>query len=165
MAPVMDIVINRKLVSVPILPIATVLILVVSAATTLRVGRIQPDEIGVFVNNMSGDVTVKIQPGANVYNAWLTDFYVLDNVEQSYEMSASSGRNDAVRIKTRDGADVTLDVTINYRLTSDVGVIKNRVVPESGLGKVAGVDAYKIKWIRPYRKKANDPARHFALRA
>ncbi len=148
----MDIVINRKLVSVPILPIATVLILVVSAATTLRVGRIQPDEIGVFVNNMSGEVTVKKQPGANVYNGWLTDFYVLDNVEQSYEMSAASGRNDAVRIKTRDGADVTLDVTINYRLTSDIDIIKNQVVPESGLARVAGVDAYKIKWIRDYSR-------------
>jgi len=160
----MDIVINRKRVSVPILPVITVVLLVIMAAMTLRVGRIQPDQIGVFVNNVSGKITVNNRPGANVYNGWLTDFYVLDNVEQSYEMSAGSGRNDPVRVKTRDGADVSLDVTINYQLTSDVETIENMVIPECGLGKVVTtviaqgrrkiitMDSYKVKWIRDYSR-------------
>lgn len=148
----MDIVINRKPVSVPILPVITVVLLLAMGVMTLKVGRIQPDEIGVFVNNISGEVTVDNQAGANVYNGWITDFYVLDNVEQSYQMSAASGGNDAVLIKTRDGADVTLDVTINYRLVADTEVIRDRVIPECGVGKIAGIDAYKIKWIRDYSR-------------
>ncbi len=160
----MDIVINRKPVSVPILPVVTVALLVVMAALTLRVGRIQPDQIGLFVNNMSGEITVNNRPGANVYNGWLTSFYVLDNVEQSYEMSAASGRNDPVRVKTRDGADVSLDVTINYQLTSDIEIIKNEIIPECGLGtepttvisqgrrQIIEMDAYKVKWIRDYSR-------------
>lgn len=160
----MDIVINRKLVSIPLLPIITFVLLVVMAAMTLKVGRIQPDEIGVFVHNLSGEISVDNQPGAKIYNGWLTDFYVVDNVEQSYEMSAASGRNDPVRVKTRDGADVRLDVTINYQLTSDIETIKNKIIPECGLGKeatsvisqggrrVIDMDAYKLKWIRDYSR-------------
>jgi len=152
----MQVVIKRRPVDVPVIPIATLILLLIGAFTSVRVGRIQANEIGVFVNNISGEITVDTQPGANVYNGWITDFYVLDNTEQSYVMSSERGGGDEVSIKTRDGADVRLDVAINYRLVADAKVVKEQIIPECGLEKLptaAGpLDAYKLKWVRDYAR-------------
>ena len=152
----MQIVINRRPVDIPVVLIVTLIVGVVLALTTVRIGRIQANEIGVFVNNVTGNVEVRTQPGATVYNGWITDFYALDNTEQSYRMDSESGGGDAVNIKTRDGADVQLDVAINYRLVADAAVIRDKVIPECGLEKITTrsgeLDAYKPKWIRDYAR-------------
>ena len=114
--------------------------------------------------------SIFLWPGASIYNGWATDFYSLDNTEQSYRMAGTGGLNDSVNIKTKDGADVSLDVAINYRLVADPSVIRDRVIPECGLEKVEMrvtqedgrrgratsslelVDAYKLKWVRDYSR-------------
>lgn len=154
----MQVVIKRRPVTVPILPIVTLILIIIGLFTMIRVSRIQADQIGVFVNNVTGDITVDTQPGANLYNGWLTDFYVLDNREQSYVMSRQEGggSGEEVNIKTREGADIGLDVGINYRLVADASVIKEKVIPECGLNQLATrtgpLDAYKLKWIRDYSR-------------
>ena len=71
--------------------------------------------------------------------------------------------DDAVRIKTKDGSDVQLDVFINYRLTNSEAVIRSAVIPECGADKVLPrrtsrrvapqrMDAYRVKWIREYSR-------------
>jgi len=153
---IMQVVINRRPVDLPVIPIVTLIVLLVAGFTTLGIGRIQADQIGVLVNNLTGNVEVRTQPGASIYNAWITDFYVLDNTEQSYPMDSDAGGGDAVNIKTRDGADVELDVVINYRLVADPKLIRERIVPECGLERIetaqGEVDAYKRKWIRDYAR-------------
>jgi regulator of protease activity HflC (stomatin/prohibitin superfamily) len=54
-----------------------------------------------------------------------------------------SNRDD-LRIKTVDGSDVFLDLTINYQLRRDM---VEEIVTTSGLG-----DAYKYKWVRDYSR-------------
>ncbi|MEZ5963870.1 MAG: SPFH domain-containing protein [Planctomycetota bacterium] len=161
----MDIVIRRQPVSLPVLPILTVLILVVGSLITMRVGRIQGNEVGVLVNNLTGNIEVRTDPGALIYNGLITDFWAIDNSLQTIKMVETEG----VNIKTVDGADVTLDVEINYRLLQDPVVLRDRVVPECGIGKVTitvgsvdargralsrseVVEAYKAKWMRDFAR-------------
>lgn len=158
----MEIVIQRRRYSLPILPVLAAVVLAILALTTLRIGRIQPGEIGVLVNNVTGKIDARVQEGASFYNGLLTDFYVLDNSVQTIKMTAA--HDDAVRIKTDDGSDVTMDVDVNYRLVQDPQVLVDRVIPETGLARLAAVsggdrrrglemvDAYRAKWVRDYAR-------------
>ncbi len=149
----MDVVIKRKPVNIPVLPISAAALVVLLLLTTMRMDRIEANEIGVFVNNISGDISVAMSPGVQIYNGWITDFYKLDNTEQSYRMEGERGTpRDSVRIKTKDGADVSLNVAINYRLVQDSTVIRDSVVPECGLHKLDEIDSYKLKWIRDFAR-------------
>ncbi len=162
----MDITLRRRPISVPILPIVTGILVLVMLFVSMRVGRIQGSEIAVFVHNVSGTISVETTPGAHVYNGVWTDFYVLDNTEQTLRMAADAGSTEEVNIKTQDGSDVSLDVELNYRLVQDPEIIRTRVVPECSLNDIvtlvqAGgranamrveVDAYKVKWIRDYAR-------------
>ena len=73
----MDIVIKNRVVSVPVLPVVTGFAVIVLIFSTMRVARIQANEIGVFVNNLSGEITVRTQPGATIYNGWATLVHAL----------------------------------------------------------------------------------------
>jgi len=114
-------------------------------------GNVKGDEIGVLVNNYSGTMEVYPYSGTYIYNAITSDFLTLDKTEQTIVMTADPNRGDKrtvdfVRVKTRDGSDVSVDVTINYKLLIEPDVIK-RVIGETGTG-----DAYKSKWVRDYSR-------------
>lgn len=116
---------------------------------TFRVQRVSGTEVGIKVNNVTGDITVIAESGTNIYNGILSSFHLLDMTVQRLEMVAQpdrgerSGRDD-LRIKTVDGSDVFLDLTINYQLRRDM---VEKVVTTSGLE-----DAYKYKWVRDYSR-------------
>ncbi len=155
----MDIIINKKPMSIPILPVVAGITAVILLLVAMRIGKIQADEVGVFVNNITGTVKVTTQTGSTFYSGLWTDFYPIKKTEQTIRMEG----DDAVRIKTKDGSDVQLDVYINYRLTNSAAVIRNAVIPECGADKVTPrrtsrrvtpqrMDAYRVKWIREYSR-------------
>jgi regulator of protease activity HflC (stomatin/prohibitin superfamily) len=116
---------------------------------TARVQRVSGTEVGIKVNNVTGDITVIAESGTNIYNGLLNSFHLLDMTVQRLEMVSESGRGqrsgrDDLRIKTVDGSDVFLDLTINYQLRRDM---VEAVVTTSGLE-----DAYKYKWVRDYSR-------------
>lgn len=116
---------------------------------TFRVQRVSGTEVGIKVNNVTGDITVIAESGTNIYNGLLNSFHLLDMTVQRLEMVSESGRGqrsgrDDLRIKTVDGSDVFLDLTINYQLRRDM---VEAVVTTSGLE-----DAYKYKWVRDYSR-------------
>lgn len=154
----MDIIINKKPVSVPFLPIVAGVFAVILLLMGMRIGKVQADEVGVFVNNLTGSVEVTTKTGSTFYSGIWTDFYPIKKTEQTIKMDG----DDAVRVKTQDGSDVQLDVFINYRLTSSASVIAAAVIPECGVDKVRPrrttrrrpepQDAYRVKWIREYSR-------------
>lgn len=155
----MRIAIGTRYVTVPILPIAAGLALVILLLSAVRIARIQPNEIGIFVNNMTGNITVEARAGAKPYVGWISSFFTLDGTEQNYVMSnhEQGSQPDAVRVKTADGADVTLDVAVSYRLAQDPEIIRSRVIPECGLedrpsGREYRIDAWKATWVRDYAR-------------
>ncbi len=114
-----------------------------------RVQRVTGTEVGIKVNNVTGDITVIAESGTNIYNGLLNSFHLLDMTVQRLEMVSETGRGqrsgrDDLRIKTVDGSDVFLDLTINYQLRRDM---VEAVVTTSGLE-----DAYKYKWVRDYSR-------------
>lgn len=116
---------------------------------TFRVQRVSGTEVGLKVNNVTGDITVIAESGTNIYNGLLNSFHLLDMTVQRLEMVAQSNRGqrsgrDDLRVKTVDGSDVFLDLTINYQLRRDM---VEAVVTTSGLD-----DAYKYKWVRDYSR-------------
>jgi regulator of protease activity HflC (stomatin/prohibitin superfamily) len=116
---------------------------------TARVQRVSGTEVGIKVNNVTGDITVIAESGTNIYNGLLNSFHLLDMTVQRLEMVSESGRGqrsgrDDLRIKTVDGSDVFLDLTINYQIRRDM---VEAVVTTSGLD-----DAYKYKWVRDYSR-------------
>lgn len=134
-------------------PLALVLLALVALTVflmvTFRVQRVSGTEVGIKVNNVTGDITVIAESGTNIYNGILNSFHLLDMTVQRLEMVSESGRGqrsgrDDLRIKTVDGSDVFLDLTINYQLRRDM---VEAVVTTSGLE-----DAYKYKWVRDYSR-------------
>lgn len=116
---------------------------------SFRVQRVSGTEVGIKVNNVTGDITVIEKSGTNIYNGLLNSFHLLDMTVQRLEMVADPNRGersnrDDLRIKTVDGSDVFLDLTINYQLRRDM---VEETVTTSGLG-----DAYKYKWVRDYSR-------------
>ena len=152
----MDIIINKKPVSVPVLPILALVSTVILFFMSARVATIEGDELGVFVSNLTGKVSVDLSSGSSVYNGLFTDFYALKKSERTIEMIKKN--NDHVRIKTGDGSDIQLDVFVTYRLIpakreievilSECGLSK--VVPYGGRNEL--VDAYHERWIREYSR-------------
>jgi regulator of protease activity HflC (stomatin/prohibitin superfamily) len=129
--------------------------------------RIEPGYIGVIINNFTGAIETQTQPGV-VYHLpfGLTDVYTIDSRLQVFEMSEESGegeeaarvarssrrsaggdapaRGKRVKIKTVDGGDVFLDLTVNYILEPSQGQILATLV---GVG-----DEYKRSLMRSYAR-------------
>lgn len=132
-----------------ILVLVALLCLAVFFLFTVRVQRVSGTEVGVKVNNITGEMTVVAESGTYIYNGLINTFYLLDLTVQRLEMTADATRGDRegkddLRIKTIDGSDVYLDLTINYQIRRDM--IEN-VIATSGLE-----DAYKYKWVRDYSR-------------
>ncbi len=132
-----------------ILVLIALISLTVFFLVTFRVQRVSGTEVGIKVNNVTGDITVIAESGTNIYNGMLNSFHLLDMTVQRLEMVQESGRGersgrDDLRIKTVDGSDVFLDLTINYQIQRDK---VEEVVKTSGLA-----DAYKYKWVRDYSR-------------
>jgi regulator of protease activity HflC (stomatin/prohibitin superfamily) len=145
--PVRDVV--RYFRSSILLLVFTVFLVCLALVATIRVQRVSGSEIGVRVNNLTGEVTPITQSGTMIYNGILTSFYVMDRTEQRMEMTVAADRGerqgkDDLRIKTTDGNDVFLDLTINYCIMLDQ---LDSVIKSSGVG-----DLYKTKWIRDYAR-------------
>jgi regulator of protease activity HflC (stomatin/prohibitin superfamily) len=124
-------------------------VLIIFLMVNFRVQRVSGTEVGIKVNNVTGDITVIEKSGTNIYNGLLNSFHLLDMTVQRLEMVADPNRGersnrDDLRIKTVDGSDVFLDLTINYQLRRDM---VEETVTTSGLG-----DAYKYKWVRDYSR-------------
>lgn len=110
---------------------------------------IQPDQVGVIVNNLTGSIKVIKQAGAKLYFPFVQDIYLLDKSEQSMEMSSANitperPEGNPVIVKTIDGGDVTLDLSIHYRLLPEMA---DKIIQDSGPG-----EAYKKKWVYDYAR-------------
>ena len=139
---------NPKYATMILMGLAIVLFIAFIAAN-IRIARVAGSEIGIKINDISGDIDVIAESGTVIYNGLISSFYLMDTADQRLEMTADPQRGDRrqkddLRIKTIDGSDVFVDLTINYGVTRDKVDV---VALTSGLG-----DAYKLKWVRDYSR-------------
>lgn len=88
---------------------------------SFSMGRVGPDEVGVLINNLWHTQEVKADQGTYIYNSITSDLILLDKREQTIEFTMDEHRGDRrgrdhIRVKTVDGSDVDVDVTVNYAL-------------------------------------------------
>lgn len=86
--------------------------------------HIRADQVGVMVNNLTGSIKVVKQAGAKLYFPFVQDIYLFDKSEQTMEMSSTNitperPHGNPIIIKTIDAAEVTLDLSVHYRLIPD----------------------------------------------
>ncbi len=151
---------RREIQLPPVIPIVAVLVAVTVAYMATRVGNVTASEVGILINNLTGNVSVRMEPGSFFYNSITTDAYTIDKTVNTLRMRSDSDED--VRIKTSDGSDVRLDVEVNYSLLLDEKTIRERVIPETGITPVATsararqrgerpfLEAYQAKWVRDY---------------
>lgn len=132
------------------------LVWLIVAMATFNLGTIQPDEVGVLVNNLFRSVTVYENAETLIYNAITSDLILLDKREQTIDFKREDanadddGSREGIRVKTRDGSDVEVDVTVNYAI---IPAKAAEVVANSGPGHDRyghRWDGYKDHWIRDY---------------
>lgn len=138
---------SKKLLFI-IIPIIMVVLLIMGGRRLTWI-EIQPDEVAVIINNVTGNIKTIDRAGAVVYYPFIQDLYILDKSEQAAPMTSANISKDypqgnPVILKTRDGGDVSLDLIIQYRL---IPRIAEKVVLNTGTG-----DAFKKKWIWDYGK-------------
>jgi len=121
-----------------------VIILVVVGLTWKAVVKVPGGYVGVIVNNLSGISQVEERVGYRILIPWVFSFYLLDRQVQTLIMSdaggAGFGANDAVKIKTLDGSNVSIDLQVTYRLLPTKA---NEILRDAGLG-----NAFGTLWVR-----------------
>jgi regulator of protease activity HflC (stomatin/prohibitin superfamily) len=130
-------------------------VLIVIGALNACVKQIDAGQIGVtsLFGKVSNEV---ITPGLNFVNP-LVNVYNVDIKTLNYTMSGVHNEgekegDDAIRVLTSDGLEVTIDLTVLYRV---VGAEAPRLIRETGLD-------YKDKIVRPLtRTKIRDNAVYF----
>ncbi len=141
----------RYFQSTLILALVAFLLVGVSVLFTIRFQKITAEQVGVKINNITGEIEIVQQEGTNPYNGILSSFYVIDSRLQTLVMVENPNRGDRqgkddLRIKTIDGSNVYLDLTINYKMMPDEKSVKN-LLQTSGLG-----NEYKYKWMRDFSR-------------
>ena len=130
-------------------------VFIVIGALTACVKQIDAGQIGV--SSLFGKVSNEVlTPGLNFVNP-LVNVYNVDIKTLNYTMSGVHNEgekegDDAIRVLTSDGLEVTIDLTVLYRV---VGTEAPRLIRETGLD-------YKDKIVRPLtRTKIRDNAVYF----
>jgi len=140
----------KKIVSNGLIPVAIAFaVIALFCFTTIRIGHVTGEEVGVLLDRFTGEVTIIEQSGAKIYNGIRHNFSVIDKTLQTLEMTKNTRRGDRageddIRIKTKDGSDVYVDVKVQYRIIPEAADL---VAATSGPG-----DAFKQKWARDYSR-------------
>ncbi len=140
----------KKIAANGLIPVAIAFAVIAAFCfTTIRIGHVSGEEVGVLLDRFTGEVTIIEQSGAKIYNGIRHQFSVLDKTLQTLEMTESTSRGDRkgkddILIKTKDGSDVYVDVKVQYRIIPEAADL---VAATSGLG-----DAFKQKWARDYSR-------------
>ena len=143
----MDIIINKKPISLPILPILALIALLILGLSSARVASVGGDEVGVFVNNLTGKISVKLTAGSSVYNGIYTDFYTLKKTERTIKMNKSD--NDLRFLFVGDGKGMPAFKAAVSHLGDRVILTGN--VPHSRVpGLVALLDIGVLPGTAPY---------------
>lgn len=98
------------------------------------VAHVRENQVGVMVNNWSGDLQLKKRVGYHFFVPYLARFYLLDKTIQRLDLAwghGSGGAGRDVKVKTSDGSNVSLDVTLTYKLIPEKAVT---VLRRSGQG-------------------------------
>lgn len=108
--------------------------IVIAAIMRQGIKHVREDQVGVYINNLTGTMRLIDRVGYHVYIPYLADFYVLEKTIQKMSLTWQRERGGSprdIQLKTVDGSDVSLDVTINFKIIPRNALT---VLQQSGLG-------------------------------
>jgi membrane protease subunit HflC len=111
--------------------------------------EVKDNEVAVFVNYLTGNVTVDTDPGNKIYIPFIQEVFTLDKSPNRFVMEGKSDTStDHVReltVRARDGSNFWFDtITIQYQLVpSQAG----QLLSDSGTE-----DAFKKFWLMSYAR-------------
>lgn len=81
---------------------------------------VQPGEVAVVFNTLGGDLEQPRGPGTHIVMPVVQTYTVYPTIQQNYTMSGAledrSSSDDAVRARTQDGQEISIDVSILYAI-------------------------------------------------
>lgn len=112
---------------------------------TFRVETVSGEQIGFLVNNWTGTIEEVDSAGQVIFCGLWSDFYKIEKGLLQVHMGKNEGApNDLVKIKTIDGNDVFIDLTIQYQIDPKKAPT---ILTENGQGR-----AYQVFWVRDYAR-------------
>ncbi|HEY3244030.1 MAG TPA: SPFH domain-containing protein, partial [Phycisphaerae bacterium] len=111
------------------------------------IARVRETEVGVQVDNLTGELVLRDRAGYHLFVPYLSQFYVLDRTSQRLDLSWRQGPGGAgrdLKLKTADGSNVSLDMIINFKLIPDKAP---QVLRRSGTGL-----RFAETWIEPFAR-------------
>ena len=125
--------------------------LILGALALLRHGfaHVHENEVGVLADNLNDEnpLVTKERVGYHFFLPYLANFYVLDKTIQKLSLTWDQGpgvQSREVKLKTADGNNVSLDISINYKLIPSKA---KEVLRGSGLGM-----RFAETWVEPYAR-------------
>jgi regulator of protease activity HflC (stomatin/prohibitin superfamily) len=113
------------------------------------VGHVRETEVGVLVDNLTGDLAVKERAGYHLFIPYASQLYVVDKTIQRLDLSfvqgASTSAGRDIKLKTADGSNVSLDMVINFKL---IPLQAAEVLRHSGQGM-----RFAETWMEPFARR------------
>ena len=123
------------------------LFLCIAAMQRNGISHVKENQVGVSLNNLTGHLELKDRIGYHFYFPYLYSFFLLDKTIQKLDLSWAQGaagiRRD-IKFKTSDGSEVSMDITINFKLVPEMAV---EVLQKSGAGS-----KFSETWMEPYTR-------------
>lgn len=110
--------------------------------------RVRENQVGVMVDNLRGNMVLKERVGYHLFIPYLTDFYVLDRTLQRLDLAwaGSGGGGRDIKLKTADGSNVSLDVSVTFKLDPKEAV---NILRRSGRDR-----RFAETWMEPFVRQA-----------
>ena len=131
---------------------AVALCVLVFALSIMRQGfaHVRETEVGVLANNLTGELILKDRVGYHFFIPYFGNFYRLDKTIQKLNLTWDQGSGGApgkdVKLKTADGNNVSLDITVNFKLMPEKAA---DVLRDSGMDM-----RFAETWMEPFARHA-----------
>ncbi|MCX7017070.1 MAG: SPFH domain-containing protein [Candidatus Sumerlaeota bacterium] len=89
------------------------------------IAHVREEQVGVLVNNLTGNLELRDRVGYHIFCPYLAKFYVLDKTIQRLDLTFAQkpgAMAQDVKLKTVDGSNVSLDVVIDFKLIPEKAV-------------------------------------------
>jgi hypothetical protein len=115
----------------------------------LGVANVQPKEVAVVINYVTGEEAVITTPGYKIYIPFIQDVYTFDRTIQEFTMAgdkyASSSEVPRLTVRAKDGSNFWFDqLSIQYELIPGEAVT---IINDSGFG-----DSFKEEWVKTFAR-------------
>jgi len=137
------------MIAAGMLGIVLVVGLLMAASGKLGFANIQPEEVAVIVNYLTGAEEIITTPGYEIYIPFIQEVYTFDRTTQEFTMEGNQFRSNnhvpRLTVRAKDGSNFWFDsLSIQYELIpGEVGTIIN----DSGTG-----DTFKDEWVKTFAR-------------